>query len=126
MLEARLSQIAHPPTNRSWDTPGVVLSCLLNRTPRLVRTIRGHLLCDLGGLIAKVFLIDNAILVHEKCHDTAGSIVRRKGDEAKSTGARKHAVVVPVIGCASARGVIAFFGSLGEHRSGRAFGLALL
>ena len=69
-------------------------------------------------------MIDHTILVDQKCHDTAGAIVRRKRYEAESTGGRKHAVVITVIGRVLAGSVIAFLGSLGNQRSSRAFGLA--
>jgi hypothetical protein len=53
---------------------------------------------DVRSLSAEILLVDHAILVDEKCHDTAGAIVRGKGDQAESASAWEHAVVVPVIG----------------------------
>src|SRR6204780_3771451 len=99
---------------------------LLHHTPGLVGLVGGHLFSDASGVIAKILLIDHALLVDKKCHDTAGAIVRGKGDEAESTCGWKHAVVVTVIGHALARGVIALLGCLGNHWACRTFGLAFL
>src|ERR1700678_3433255 len=94
--------------------------------PRLIWGIGGHLLCDTGGLIAKIFLIDHAFLGDEKCHNTAGAIIRRIGDKAEAIAGWEHAVVIAMIGSAVAGRVVAFGGSLGKHWPGRAFGLAFL
>jgi hypothetical protein len=48
-------------------------------------SVAGHLLRNVGGLIAKVLLVDHALLADEERHVTAGAISRGVGNKTEAT-----------------------------------------